>query len=97
LCMDLLQAKQEALDRRVPFPVRHEEVCDHCRSVFATLDVTRDVCRDLGKGDMPAAIGESMGQSLKSDADRGAAHGQPENHVPSDSRRSTTPRHFAIE
>jgi RNA polymerase sigma-70 factor (ECF subfamily) len=55
-CLDLLTAKQEAMDRGVPFPVRDGDVCERCRSLFATLDLTRDTCRRLAAGDMPAEV-----------------------------------------
>lgn len=45
-CLDLLNAKQEALDRGVAFP--ESVICDRCRSVFASLDLTQDLCRRLG-------------------------------------------------
>jgi RNA polymerase sigma-70 factor (ECF subfamily) len=54
VCLDLLQAKQEAMDRGVPFD--HAVICDRCRSVFASLDLTQEVCRDLARGDLPAAV-----------------------------------------
>jgi RNA polymerase sigma factor (sigma-70 family) len=56
LCFDLLHAKQEALDRNVPFPLEQGELCERCRSLFATMDLTRDVCRELGSGEMPADV-----------------------------------------
>ncbi len=55
VCMDLLEARQEALDRGVPFPVDAGVACDRCRSVFATLGLTHDLCADLARGALPAA------------------------------------------
>lgn len=55
-CLDLLRAKQEALDRDVPFLVGEEHLCERCRSLFATLDLSRDVCRLLAKGEMPVEV-----------------------------------------
>ncbi len=55
-CRDLLQAKQEALDRRVPFPVNDADLCEQCRSLFATLDLTRDVCQLLASGEVPPEV-----------------------------------------
>ncbi|MCB9831828.1 MAG: RNA polymerase sigma factor [Planctomycetes bacterium] len=52
VCLDLLQAKQEALDREVDFPL-DEVVCERCRSLFSTLDLTGVVCRDLGRDLLP--------------------------------------------
>ncbi len=58
VCLDLLNAKQEALDRGVPFD--QEVICDRCRSVFASLDLTRDACQDLAGGRLPAGLRERL-------------------------------------
>lgn len=52
-CLDLLWAKQEALDRGVDFPIPKQHMCERCRSVFATLDLTEDVCHLLGDVKLP--------------------------------------------
>lgn len=59
-CLDLLQAKQEALDRGVDLPVPQQEICFRCQAVFATLDLARDVCRDLSKGPLPEDVRERL-------------------------------------
>ena len=59
-CLDLLQAKQEALDRGVALPVPQAEICSRCRAVFATLDLAKDVCRDLSKGPLPGEIRDRL-------------------------------------
>lgn len=51
VCLDLLNAKQEALDHGVPFD--SNVICERCRSVFASLDLTQDVCRELARGELP--------------------------------------------
>jgi RNA polymerase sigma-70 factor (ECF subfamily) len=56
ICLDLLRAKQEALDRRAPFPFSPQELCERCRSVFATLDLGRELCGTLGGGQLPPAV-----------------------------------------
>jgi RNA polymerase sigma-70 factor (ECF subfamily) len=56
VCLDLLQAKQEALDRHAAFPVSPEELCARCRSVFATLDLGRDACQTVTHGELPASL-----------------------------------------
>jgi len=55
-CLDLLQAKQEALDRGVPLLVSDGDLCERCRSLFATLDLSRDVCRLLAQGEIPPEV-----------------------------------------
>jgi RNA polymerase sigma-70 factor (ECF subfamily) len=56
VCMDLLQAKQDALDRGTDFPLASSIVCERCRAVFASLDLTHDVCVELGRGGLPDAV-----------------------------------------
>ncbi len=56
VCFDLLRAKQHALDAGVPMPGGDALVCERCRAVFATMDVTQDVCRSLADGKLPAAL-----------------------------------------
>ena len=44
VCLDLLNAKQEALDRGVPFPQMDKIVCERCRAVFLSMDIAADLC-----------------------------------------------------
>lgn len=55
-CKDLLRAKQEALDRGVPLRVSEGDLCDRCKTLFATLDLSRDVCRQLAHGKIPPEL-----------------------------------------
>jgi RNA polymerase sigma-70 factor (ECF subfamily) len=59
VCLDLLRAKQEALDRGAPFDA-DGVICDRCRAVFATMDLAGEVCRDLGRGELPAGLRERL-------------------------------------
>lgn len=54
VCLDLLHAKQEALDRQLPFSMSDHALCERCASVFATLDLGCRVCRTLAASE-PAA------------------------------------------
>lgn len=63
-CLAMLQAKQEALDRGVPLPVAESEICDRCRSVFATLDLSRDACRAIRSGQLPEEVRRALGVAL---------------------------------
>jgi hypothetical protein len=56
ICLDLLQAKQEALDRHAPFAFSPGALCDRCRSIFAALDLGREVCRTMDSGDLPPSL-----------------------------------------
>lgn len=60
VCLDLLKAKQDSLDRGVPFDVPAEDLCRRCRSVFATLDLTRETCELIGRGHLPDALRDEL-------------------------------------
>jgi RNA polymerase sigma-70 factor (ECF subfamily) len=60
---DLLNAKQEALDRGVPFD--QAVICDRCRSVFSSLDLTQEVCRELAAGSLPESLRQRLSHVLK--------------------------------
>jgi len=64
-CLDLLDAKQASLDRGVPFDTA--VICDRCRSVFASLDLTQRTCRDLAAGEMPPGLRERLVAALPGD------------------------------
>lgn len=55
VCMDLLAAKQAALDRGDSFPL-DDVVCARCRVVFGGLDAAQDLCRELSAGKLPASV-----------------------------------------
>ena len=54
VCIDLLEAKQNALDQGVELD--QEVVCDRCRAVFASLDMGHDLCMNLGEGSLPTEV-----------------------------------------
>jgi RNA polymerase sigma-70 factor (ECF subfamily) len=60
VCLDLLRAKQEALDRGVPFPYSDAALCSRCRALFATLDLGQEACRALGRGEPPAGVRQAI-------------------------------------
>ena len=64
VCLDLLQAKQEALDRGVELPVSAQELCSRCNAMFRTLDLAATVCRELGRGELPAEVRELLEREL---------------------------------
>ena len=66
VCLDLLQAKQDALDRRAVFPLSPQELCARCRSVFSTLDLGRQLCQTIGDGPLPPSIRELLRQQTVS-------------------------------
>ena len=69
MCLDLLQIKQDAMDRGVPFPVPQHELCVRCRSLFSTLDLTRDLCVRLGGGAMPREVRDMLIAGFPSERD----------------------------
>ena len=66
VCVDLLTAKQEAIDRGVPFPVPDKEVCVRCESFFRDLDLGRDTCRSLADGELPHDLRKLLLQAFQS-------------------------------
>lgn len=69
-CLDLLYAKQEALDRGVEFPIPREHLCERCRSVFATLDLAGDVCHALGDVELPPEVRRALEKRVMADRKR---------------------------
>jgi RNA polymerase sigma-70 factor (ECF subfamily) len=67
ICLDLLFAKQEALDHGVPFPLPQQELCERCHSVFATLDLTQKVFQKLHED---GALSREVRRALREELDR---------------------------
>lgn len=72
-CMAMLQAKQEALDRGVELAIPGEEVCERCRSLFATLDLSKEVCGAIREGAMPVEVRERLRSGLAEAVEAGAS------------------------
>lgn len=70
VCMDLLRAKMDALDRGVDFPVQDGLVCERCRQVFASLDVGADACASLRGAAMPAGLRKRIERAIREEAAR---------------------------
>lgn len=68
VCLDLIAAKQDALDRGVEFPLPPEVICARCRSTFAALELARDACVQLGRGELPEALSVTLRQHLLGDS-----------------------------
>jgi RNA polymerase sigma-70 factor (ECF subfamily) len=56
ICRALLEAKFDALDRGVGFPVAPGLLTDRCSSFFRTLDLTLEACGRIGNGELPAEV-----------------------------------------
>lgn len=72
VCLDLLRAKLEALDRGVEFPLPGDEICSRCESLFAALDLEKDVCVDLRQGQLPPRLRAALLAEMGLRADREA-------------------------
>jgi RNA polymerase sigma-70 factor (ECF subfamily) len=59
-CIDLLEAKLEAMDRGGPFPLERTVVCERCRGVFRELDLSQRLCLAIegegGRREIEAAL-----------------------------------------
>jgi len=64
VCLDLLRAKQEALDRGVELPLSSEELCSRCSALFATLDMAKQTCLELGRGELPSEVRSLLLQEI---------------------------------
>jgi hypothetical protein len=64
VCLDLLHAKQEALDKGAAFPVDDDELCRRCKSVFATLDLAQGACVDIRHGHYPDSLKALIDRTL---------------------------------
>ena len=53
VCLDLLKAKLDAMDKGRGFPIGQSVVCERCRAVFAELDLTQNACLGLATGSLP--------------------------------------------
>jgi RNA polymerase sigma-70 factor (ECF subfamily) len=60
VCLDLLQARLEAFDRNAPFPYSGQALCERCQAVIGSLDLARDTCASLGRGDLPPQLRERL-------------------------------------
>lgn len=73
VCLDLLKAKLEAMDRGRGFPIGQAVVCDRCRAVFAELDLTQNACAGLANGELPDRTRAAILRAIR-EAARDARH-----------------------
>lgn len=60
ICLDLLRAKLDALDRRVVFPYSTAQLCERCREHLAVLDLAAGVCPMLAVETMPEHLRQRL-------------------------------------
>lgn len=65
VCLDLLSAKQEALDRGTEFPVPQDELCSRCQSLLSTLNLAHDVCSELSLDRLPEELRRRISETLE--------------------------------
>ena len=65
VCIDLLKAKLDAMDRGADFPFPDGELCDRCIALFRSLDLSRDVCASLREGTMPVRLRQRLGDLIE--------------------------------
>jgi len=68
VCMDLLRAKQESLDKGVAFPMPAGDFCQRCRAVFEGMDLGQELCRKLAAGSMPRGSRQAILRDLDGSA-----------------------------
>ena len=56
VCLDLLQSKQDHLDRGLDFEFPAGIVCERCSEVFATMDLAQETCAELAQGKLPPEL-----------------------------------------
>ncbi|MFT7540926.1 MAG: RNA polymerase sigma-70 factor (ECF subfamily) [Gammaproteobacteria bacterium] len=60
VCLDLLQAKQETLDRGLAFEFPDQMVCERCSKLFETMDLTQELCHEIARGELPDVLRETL-------------------------------------
>lgn len=70
ICMDLLQAKQEALDVKADFEFPDQVICERCAEVFSTMDLGQNICREIAAGELPEALHEELIRSIEAERKR---------------------------
>lgn len=56
VCLDLLRAKQDTLDRGEEYEFPPGVICERCAEFFATLDLATELCQDIGRGELPEEV-----------------------------------------
>lgn len=71
MCLDLLDAKQEALDRGVPYAFPEGLVCQFCAELFGTMDLVERSCAELASQGPPAELRRRLGAVLAAERSGG--------------------------
>ena len=76
VCLDLLKAKMDAMDRggaAAGSKIPQAELCARCRAVFRELDLVQEACVDMAGDAMPARLKTAILKALR--AREAAEHG----------------------
>lgn len=65
VCLDLLKAKLDAMDKGRGFPIGQGIVCERCRSVFAELDLAQSTCARLAEGKLPERVRAAILRAIR--------------------------------
>lgn len=65
VCLDLLNAKLDAMDAGRGTPLGHDIVCQRCRAVFAELDLMQDSCSRLAEGTLPSDLRAKIRKAIR--------------------------------
>jgi RNA polymerase sigma-70 factor (ECF subfamily) len=65
VCLDLLKAKLEAMDKGRGFPIGQGIVCERCQSVFAELDLAQSTCARLSEGKLPDRVRKAILRAIR--------------------------------
>jgi len=68
VCLDLLRAKQETLDRGVDFEFPDQVVCERCAELFATMDLAQGICHDIASGQLPEELRRQVLEQLSAES-----------------------------
>ena len=60
VCFAVFKAKMDALDAGRRFHMPDDHVCHRCASMFASLDLSLDACREVRQGGIPDSLREVL-------------------------------------
>jgi RNA polymerase sigma factor (sigma-70 family) len=56
VCFAVFKAKMDALDQGRPFRMPDDHICHRCASMFTSLDLSLDACREVRQGGLPDSL-----------------------------------------
>ncbi len=65
VCMVMFKAKMDALDQGRPFKLPEDHDCHRCRSMFDSLDISLNICREMTDGSLPEKARELILSEFK--------------------------------